>query len=114
MPERLLDIAHELLSAPDTEQPRLRSVVNRAYYAAFLTARDYCSRNDVDVGHGAAHQKVIEALIDKPDLARRGNQLNMVKRLRHRADYEWNRPMTYKEAAKTLKTCRELVAFFTS
>ncbi|OLO03333.1 HEPN domain-containing protein [Salinicola socius] len=112
MPDRLLTIAQEQLDATPTDQARLRSAINRAYYAAFLTARAYCEQKQLPAGTGASHEKVIGSLIDRRDLARYGNQLNDMKRLRHKADYDWDRDVSHRDAKKTLKTCRELVAFF--
>ncbi|MCK0744116.1 HEPN domain-containing protein [Chromohalobacter nigrandesensis] len=112
MPDRLLTIAQEQLDATPYDQARLRSAVNRAYYAAFLTGRTYCDEKALVTGTGASHEKVIHALLDHPNLAKRGNQLNEMKRLRHKADYDWDRDISPRDAKKTLKTCRELVAFF--
>lgn len=112
MPDRLLDIAKELLDTTPLDQPRLRSVVNRAYYAAFLTARSCCAKHELATGVGASHEKVINALLDKPRLCTYGNQLNDIKRLRHQADYNWDRDTTLRDARKSLKTCSELVASF--
>lgn len=112
MPDRLLDIAKELFDASSLDQPRLRSVINRSYYAAFLKARDYCARNELATGTGASHEKVINALLDQPRLRTCGNQLNDMKRLRHQADYNWDRDTSRRDAEKSLRTCRELVDFF--
>ncbi|NWO54998.1 HEPN domain-containing protein [Chromohalobacter israelensis] len=112
MPDRLLTIAQEQLDVTPSDQARLRSAVNRAYYAAFLTARAYCDDQALVTGTGASHEKVINALLDQRDLAKRGNQLNEMKRLRHKADYDWHRDISHRDARKTVKTCGELVAFF--
>lgn len=111
MPDRLLTIAEEQLDVTSPDQARLRSAINRAYYAAFLTARTYCEKKKLPTGTGASHEKVIGSLIDRRDLARYGNQLNDMKRLRHKADYDWDREVSLRDARKTLKTCRELVTF---
>ncbi|WP_110710523.1 HEPN domain-containing protein [Salinicola sp. CR57] len=109
MPDRLLTIAQEQLDASSTDQARLRSAINRAYYAAFLTARAYCEEKKLATGTGASHEKVIGSLLDRRDLSRYGNQLNDMKRLRHKADYDWGRDVSSRDAKKTLKTCRELI-----
>lgn len=114
MPERLLDIAKELQDSSDTSQARLRSIVNRSYYSAYLTARQYCESHKLGHGFGSAHEKVIDTLRQHPESMSQGNQLHDMKRLRHQADYKWQRPLTYRDAKKAYGTCCQLVAFFTS
>ncbi|MFC0269649.1 HEPN domain-containing protein [Kushneria aurantia] len=112
MPDRLLSIASEQLDATPLDQPRLRTAINRAYYAAFLTARTYCEYHQFAPESGASHERVINSLLARPNLARYGNQLNTIKRLRHKADYDWQRDISRRDVSKSLKTCGELILCF--
>lgn len=113
MPDRLLDIASKLESMSDVEkdieQHRIRSVINRAYYAAFLTARAVCEEKEFQ-GSGGAHERIVDALVHQPGLSAIGNKLNDIKSLRHAADYKWNRPMSYRDMRKAVNHSRQLIS----
>lgn len=69
----------------------VRTAVSRAYYAAFLTARDWLSSRRVDVEKlGVAHSQVVNALLasGEPDLEDAGFLLNGLRTLRNDADYQ--------------------------
>lgn len=78
-PELFLDLARELAQQPATEA-RLRTAVSRAYYAAFLTARDRLRIQ------GEGHQPVLHAArtVHRPT----GEKLSALFRFRILADYD--------------------------
>lgn len=110
MHEMLLDVAVKLNESK--EQPYMRSSINRAYYAAFLAAREYCAYKGCELGYGASHEKVIDTLKRLPGSRREGNQLHDIKRLRGFADYEWRREITARDVNRVIKTSFQLVESF--
>ncbi len=75
-----------------------RNVINRAYYGAFLTARDAAS---VANKSGGVHQSVSKCYLkDKSTVS---NDLDSLKKLRQEADYEPTKDLKI-EAAK--ESCR--------
>ncbi|WP_133635605.1 HEPN domain-containing protein [Halomonas ventosae] len=113
MPRRLVDIAlhiqeMDLTAAPELAQHQIRSVVNRAYYAAYLTARAFCNDNGYS-GVGASHEKIVDALCRQQEWGKQGKQLQQMKELRHQADYRWHNDMTPRDARKCLRTCSEII-----
>jgi uncharacterized protein (UPF0332 family) len=114
VPHRLVEIAQKLKELDLSQEPHLgqhqiRSSVNRAYYAAYLTARDYCHSNGLD-GIGASHERIARALIAERQLSKTGKQLLQVKDLRRQADYDWGHSMTYRDIGKALRTSHEIIA----
>jgi uncharacterized protein (UPF0332 family) len=80
-PGDFLNLAQELAQHYD-EQIYLRTAVNRAYYAAFLTVRDRCQ---ISVKDKRDHHKVIKYVRDRNRSA--GDQLDTLFRSRTTADY---------------------------
>lgn len=113
MPHRLVCIAQDiqalnLSSQEDLEQHRVRSVVNRAYYAAYLTAKSFCDQKGFE-GSGSSHERVVNALRSRTEWRKQANQLQQVKEMRHKADYKWHMPMTDRDAKQCLKKSREII-----
>ncbi|GEK50895.1 HEPN domain-containing protein [Vreelandella venusta] len=113
MPDRLIEIADHIesahLASTDIEQHRIRSAINRAYYAAFLTARGVCEEKGFE-GSGSSHEKIVDALIRQPGLVPLGNKLKDIKTLRHAADYKWGRNMSHRDMKKVIRHSRELIS----
>lgn len=117
MPHRLIDFAQEIqhidISAREEfEQSKVRSVINRAYYAAFLAARDFCQAQGLQ-GSGASHERVINALREDKKWQKQGNQLQQIKQLRHKADYDWQRDMTHHDVRQCMKKSRDIITSLT-
>ena len=72
------------LGQSGADDRELRTAVGRAYYAAFLIARD---RTNVTVTHGA-HKAVGRAVKNSPGHKSTASQLNSLRRLRTVADYQ--------------------------
>jgi uncharacterized protein (UPF0332 family) len=90
-----LDLARELAGqspGPSLEEARLRSAISRAYYAAFKKAFNYlCDRDPaVRFQRDDVHRYVYEKFLYNPamDWQDIGSNLDRLRRLRNRADYE--------------------------
>jgi len=111
MPHRLIEIASYIsdmtVTPADEIYPhQLRSMINRAYYAAHLTAKQACDDHGL-VGIGKSHERVVDALGKKwkPE----SKKLDQLRVLRNDADYKWDRPITWQDARKSLKKSREII-----
>ncbi|SDL77524.1 hypothetical protein SAMN05661010_02512 [Modicisalibacter muralis] len=118
MPERLLSVARlidciDCTQDPELTQPVMRSAINRAYYAAFLVARDFCEERGFN-GSGASHERVANALKRQPAWRTQGSRLQQIKDQRHLADYEWGGTFTAKDVKNVLKQSRSVIAALTS
>ena len=102
-PKDLVEYAHGMLQ-PEGREVEHRNVVNRAYYGAFLAARDLAN---ITGGSGSVHLKVIEYYRDKKSII--GNNLDDLKRLRQVADYEPQKNVTYQHAKKSCRTARRIL-----
>ena len=73
--------------SPDKEA-KLRCAISRAYYAAFLTARQFLGIKDR--GDRSSHATVHNALLDRDErkLKEAGNNLRSMKFKREQADYD--------------------------
>ena len=81
-----------------------RVIIGRAYYAAFLAARDQAR----ETGTGArVHQDVINHYRDKNTYV--SNKLADLKRLREQADYELNKTVSCSDVNSSLKGCRAIL-----
>lgn len=114
MPHRLHQVAGilkdmDLSDAPHLDQHQLRSVVNRAYYAAFISARDFCDGKGYHASGKGMHDSVVNALLAQPGWTTEGNRLKQIKTLRHDADYHWEKTMTWRDATTTLKKSRQII-----
>ncbi|MDE0154791.1 MAG: hypothetical protein OXI88_10285 [Gammaproteobacteria bacterium] len=102
-PKDLVEYAHGMLQ-PEGREVEHRNVVNRAYYGAFLAARDLAN---ITGGSGSVHLKVIEYYRDKKSII--GNNLDDLKRLRQVADYEPQKNVTYHHAKKSCRIARKIL-----
>jgi len=92
---RLAQTWNAVQNAPEA---LMRSVVSRAYYAAFLSARAAAS-----LGRGT-HQEIIDHYNLRPGAVNRaiGNGLNQLHELRKQADYDVSPPFPTPYAARAL------------
>lgn len=79
-----LTLASELLAQGDDEA-RLRCVISRAYYAAFLRTREYLIARGYTVRHRETHRGVWDRMANAPDPVARavghdGRQLQVWRR----------------------------------
>lgn len=80
-PAGFFELAQEL-AAPGASEARLRTAVARTYYAVFLVAREKLGVTTQD----DVHSTVIGQVKARYRVA--GDQLDKLRRLRRRADYE--------------------------
>ncbi len=83
-----------------------RSCVNRAYYAAFLAAREKAKIKNDD---RSVHQKVIEYYTNKKETTL-ANRLKTLRALRQDADYELSNNITDRETASALRYANLILA----
>ncbi|GAI75118.1 unnamed protein product [marine sediment metagenome] len=90
-PRIFLDIARKLKNYRDLDdEGKLRVVIGRAYYAAFLTAREYLKRYRwIEFREKGQHKKVLDALDDLNQEFIK-NQLDLLRKSRVTADYNLN------------------------
>jgi len=81
-----------------------RVIVGRAYYAAFLAARDAANRTGARI-----HNDVI-AYYHGSKNTYVGNKLADLKRLREQADYELNKPISIPNIDASLKGCKAILS----
>jgi uncharacterized protein (UPF0332 family) len=98
--------AQEWFDSGDAEiSVTARSIVSRAYYAAFLVARDKASLGEDESFE--IHRRVLNYYEQhKPDLA---NQLFQLRRLRTDADYKMQKQCVRKQAREALERSRAIL-----
>lgn len=91
-PEDFLNLARVLLADtdPNLENARYRSSISRAYYAAFLKAREKCAeRGGYRYGNSPdVHREVIEDVKGILGDRTSGDFLRSLRELRTKADYD--------------------------
>jgi uncharacterized protein (UPF0332 family) len=102
---QIFELAEELHSLGRESESYRRAVINRAYYAAFLNARDFLR---MDSRKADGHAAVIEVL--KTNYLTQGNQLGMLKVLRQTADYVIDKEIPQRDADKALDLSRKITA----
>lgn len=83
----------------------LRTVINRAYYSAFLSVRDIAK---ITNSSGSVHQEVLNYTDKRTDLDI-FNQLKQLRKLRIDADYKLNVEISKRDAAKSLKLAQYIL-----
>ena len=104
-PKDMVDYAHQMLSN-DSPELELRNVINRAYYGAFLTARD--AANITNSG-GSIHKEVADYYYRQKNKSRLGNNLDLLKKLRATADYRPDKDVTPHDARKSCRTAKSIL-----
>jgi len=90
-PEIFLDIARKIKNYGDLdEEGKHRASIGRAYYAAFLTAKEYLKKYRwIEIRGKSEHRAVLDALDDiNQEIIK--NQLNSLRKSRVKADYYLN------------------------
>ena len=102
-PKDMVDYACQMLNNDSPEQ-ELRNVINRAYYGAFLTARD--DANITNSG-GSVHKVVADHY--RTTKSRLSNNLDSLKRLRTTADYRPDKDVTNRDAKNSCRTAKTIL-----
>ncbi len=93
-----------VLYQDNTGEVIYRVIVGRAYYSAFL-----CARESAGIGNSGAdvHKKVIEYFKSKNRTI--SNQLKELKDLRHLADYELTSKVEKRSAGESLRLAKSIL-----
>jgi uncharacterized protein (UPF0332 family) len=89
------------------EEAAYRAVTSRAYYGAFLEARDF-------LGLQNAYDKSMHSLVGsamKKKNRKIANALSALKRLRVKADYRNQEVMTLQDAKNSLRNAKNIIAY---
>ncbi len=88
----------------DNGEVTYRVIIGRAYYSAFLCARE--SAGIINSG-ADVHKKVIEHFKSKNRTI--SNQLKNLKDLRHKADYVLNKSIEKRDAGESLRLAKGIL-----
>lgn len=104
-PTEFCDLAYHIYKHQKEHRiAAIRSCISRAYYSAFLFARDKAGiRND----SGSLHREVINYYLNIDKTVH--NRLKSLKQLRTDADYEMNKTLTERNAETALNSCRQVI-----
>ena len=101
-PASFYALAGGLLNSENADEAVYRTVIGRAYYAAFLFARNQAG---IRTSTGAVHQITIDRYLElgKSGIANRLGQLRIA---RTEADYDCQATISKSQAGKNLKLAR--------
>lgn len=111
-----LKVARELAgqpTAPPTEEAKLRSAISRAYYAAFIKARNFLQDKDgATIPFQNSHQYVINQFrISTVGIRQKiGNRLLRLRIARNQADYNNIVPRLAEDTLEALTLARRVIA----
>ena len=98
-------IAQKIFQESDKfDSSAARTCIGRAYYSAFLVARDRAKVTDQGK---ETHQAVIAYYKKKKPVV--GNRLHTLREQRNDADYNMARIVVQQESGKALKLCAEIL-----
>ena len=107
-PLHLAVILLQLRKAPLSHEILHRTIINRAYYAAFLTARDLVGLTGQSIG---VHRKVIDRLAQYPGLGQAIKMdLKQLFDLRVVADYKIDVAVTLGNAERSIELCQAIIS----
>jgi uncharacterized protein (UPF0332 family) len=112
-PQEFLEVADEWVAG--IREAEWRSAVTRAYYAAFHVARDLLQRCGFVVPQGEqAHAYLWLSLSNSnhPDVKLAGGDLNYLRSLRNRADYDLDQPFPHTVAVGQVQAADEIIKLF--
>jgi uncharacterized protein (UPF0332 family) len=83
-----------------------RTCISRAYYAAFLSLRDAKLRECIERTNDA--HAIVAGAVKRADFIA-GNYLELLRKLRNRADYETDVTLSSREAARALRVAGKVI-----
>ncbi len=109
-PKIFLDVARRIKDSNDlNQQGKLRTVIGRAYYAAFLTTREYLKKHKARTfDKDRQHQDVLDALDDLEEYNLK-NWLDKLRDNRVNADYILNILIDIELCEKSLIISEEII-----
>lgn len=114
-----LDFANSLNNSADQDfiEARKRSVVSRAYFAAFLIARDYAIEKKMippPNENENVHRKVIHAFINSGKKPQVGRRLMTLRGWRNQCDYDLQTRNISSLAINSLKEAKDIIDLINS
>ncbi len=107
-PKDMVDYAKELLGCNNTEI-EYRNIINRAYYGAFLVARvDAKRKTGREFSGGGCHKELVDYYKDIN--SKLSNNLDVIRRLRGRSDYDINENFGYSNAKDCCKRASKIIS----
>jgi len=97
-----------------TQESRLRSAISRAYYAAFILARNYLrDEESISIPERQSHKFVIEQFKNSSEEVRQtiGKNLARLRFSRNKADYNDNFERLPEETKAMLKLANKTIVF---
>ena len=105
-PVEFFRFAHALIQQPSLDEASLRSCVSRAYYSAFLVARD---RAKITNSGQSVHDLTARHYVNRPQQAGIGNRLNALRTLRNQADYDLMKTCSRRDAQNSIAQARKVL-----
>ena len=111
-----LNLARELAGKStdvSSEEAKLRSAISRAYYAAFIQARNFLrDRDQITIPREKTHKYVIEQFQNSADEKRRklGEKLQRLRDFRNQADYNDIFPKLLGKTEQALGLARRIIS----
>lgn len=107
-PLDFLDMAEELKSA--TDETKIRTSIGRAYYAAFLYAREWLrGKNWSLYGDGRDHREVPKGLKHYKGRKLKGKMDSLRRNYRNEADYNLGRGFNERDASDAIKLAQIVI-----
>ncbi len=107
-----LHLAREL-AEETTDETKMRSAISRAYYAAFIKARNYLQeREGLTIPTQNSHQYVINQFKDSQEKVceKIGNRLKRLRNRRNQADYDNTFPDLADRTKESLTLGRRIIS----
>lgn len=107
-----LNLARELAQAM-TDEAKMRSAISRAYYAAFIKARNFLQeREGLTIASENSHQYLINQFKNSSDPARTklGERLKRLRVYRNQADYDNSFPRLAEKVQESLTLARRIIS----
>ncbi|MGB2842255.1 MAG: HEPN domain-containing protein [Halobacteriota archaeon] len=107
-PLDFLDLAEELKSA--TDESKIRTSIGRAYYAAFLHAREWLrGKKWTFYGDGRDHHEVQKGIIRYKGRKLKDNMDSLRRDYRNEADYNLRRGFNERDASNAIKLAQIVI-----
>lgn len=109
-PQDFLGLAAALSADTNARQAELRSAISRAYYGAFLLAKERLAQQRLMTpsGTGRDHLTTISTLRSRN--RRAGDELDKLRLNRNTADYQLAAVITHAQATQALSSARTIVS----
>ncbi|MBC6475923.1 MAG: HEPN domain-containing protein [Hormoscilla sp. GM102CHS1] len=107
-----LHLAREL-AEKTTDEAKMRSAISRAYYAAFIKARNYLQEwEGLTIPTQNTHQYVIDQFRNSEEQVRKniGNRLNRLRLYRNQSDYDNTFPDLANKTRESLTLGRRIIS----